>query len=108
METSKNDIASFPEGIRKAHEASFANRADVESSRRCGCFYCLEIFEADEVEDWAVEDDLGRRQTALCPYCGIDSVLGDRSGFPITPEFLAEMEKHWFGLRDRKRPAKSP
>jgi acetone carboxylase gamma subunit len=35
--------------------------------------------------------------TALCPYCGIDSVIGDKSGFPITKEFLEKMYQHWFG-----------
>lgn len=30
------------------------------------------------------------------PYCHIDSVIGDTSGFPITPEFLREMNKRWF------------
>ena len=34
--------------------------------------------------------------TAICPRCGIDSVLGDRSGFPISAEFLSEMQRYWF------------
>lgn len=32
----------------------------------------------------------------MCPYCGIDSVLGDQSGFPITKELLIRMRWHWF------------
>jgi hypothetical protein len=32
----------------------------------------------------------------MCPRCGIDSVLGDRSGFPISAEFLGEMHRYWF------------
>ena len=35
--------------------------------------------------------------TALCPYCHIDAVIGDASGFPITEEFLTEMMRRWFG-----------
>ncbi len=35
-------------------------------------------------------------QTAICPRCGIDSVIGDKSGFALTPTFLAEMKKAWF------------
>jgi hypothetical protein len=35
-------------------------------------------------------------QTALCARCGIDSVIGDKSGFPIAREFLAEMQRYWF------------
>ena len=33
---------------------------------------------------------------ALCPACGIDSVLGSASGFPVTPEFLGRMNACWF------------
>ncbi|MFL0243297.1 hypothetical protein [Mycobacterium sp. SMC-17] len=39
-------------------------------------------------------DQLG--QTALCPGCGIDSVIGDQSGYPITSEFLNAMRLRWF------------
>jgi hypothetical protein len=35
-------------------------------------------------------------QTAICPRCGIDSVIGDESGYPVTREFLAAMKAHWF------------
>jgi hypothetical protein len=34
--------------------------------------------------------------TLLCPFCGIDSVIGTASGYPITREFLAQMREHWF------------
>ncbi len=35
--------------------------------------------------------------TAFCPLCGIDSVIGDASGIPITQEFLTAMHDKWFG-----------
>lgn len=35
--------------------------------------------------------------TAECPYCHIDAVIGDASGFPITEEFLRKMMHRWFG-----------
>ena len=40
------------------------------------------------------EKEIG--QTAICPFCGIDSVIGDRSGVPITKEFLSGMNQVWF------------
>lgn len=61
------------------------------ASRLCGCFYCGAIFPPSEIMDWG---DEGR--TALCARCGIDSVIGDRSGFPITSEFLGQMNHYWF------------
>jgi hypothetical protein len=39
---------------------------------------------------------LEHERTALCPERMIDSVLGDASGFPITPDFLAAMHQYWF------------
>jgi hypothetical protein len=61
----------------------------------CGCFYCCAVFTPERIVDWT--DELGGEgQTALCPVCGIDSVIGDRSGFPISPEFLQRMKRHWF------------
>ncbi|OWK39493.1 hypothetical protein FRUB_06056 [Fimbriiglobus ruber] len=35
--------------------------------------------------------------TALCPKCGIDSVIGTGSGYPVTAEFLEQMYEKWFG-----------
>jgi hypothetical protein len=54
------------------------------------------VFEFKHIQEW-----IDGGQTALCPSCGIDSVIGDASGFPITEEFLAAMESRWFGLRDQ-------
>jgi len=34
--------------------------------------------------------------TALCPRCGIDSVIGSASGYPITADFLLMMRKYYF------------
>jgi hypothetical protein len=35
-------------------------------------------------------------QTALCPHCGIDSVISSASGYPITAAFLHRMHDYWF------------
>ena len=65
---------------------------ELESSSICGCFYCLAVFPPASIGSW-LNEGCG---TALCPQCGIDSVLGSASGFPITPEFLQRMHHHWF------------
>jgi hypothetical protein len=75
----------------RAHARSIRHRAEILASRRCGCFYCLASFAADAIEAWV---DAG--QTARCPRCGIDSVIGDASGFPIDETFLRRMRQHWF------------
>ncbi|WP_211194765.1 hypothetical protein [Pyxidicoccus fallax] len=79
----------LPDHIR-AHERSNQHREEVLASELCGCFNCLATFPPDRVREWVDEDE-----TALCPECGLDTVLGARSGFPITPDFLRKMQAYW-------------
>lgn len=81
-----------------AHKHSSNHRQEILSSGMCGCFYCLEIFNTSEINEWT-DDEYGVSQTALCPKCGIDSVIGSSSGYPITLEFLQKMRVHWFSAR---------
>jgi len=83
--------SKMPPDVRDAHEHSSKHRAEVLASEICGCFYCEKTFGAQEISDW-IDDE----QTALCPKCGIDSVIGSASGFPINKEFLHQMCEYWF------------
>lgn len=85
----------MPEDLRLAHEHSSKHRDQILASQTCGCFYCCAIFRPSAIEDW-VDEEGGVGQTALCPKCGIDSVIGDQSGYPITEEFLTRMNRVWF------------
>jgi hypothetical protein len=76
---------------REAHRFSSHHRKELEKDLVCGCFHCTKIFNPVEITDWVDDED-----TALCPYCGIDSVIGESSGFPITDKFLKGMNKMWF------------
>jgi hypothetical protein len=75
------------------------HRPRILASTLCGCFYCRKFFEPREIEDWTDFDDKGVGMTALCPRCGIDSVLRSISGFPLTESFLGQMNNRWFGKR---------
>jgi NAD-dependent SIR2 family protein deacetylase len=79
----------------KAHKHSFKSRKEIEGSNKCGCFHCLAIFDSSEIDDCIDEAD-GAPQTPLCPKCGIDSVIGDKSGYPITKQFLKKMKNYFF------------
>lgn len=81
--------------VLDAHRHSFYNREEIEQSKVCGCFYCLEVFQPSEVNLWM--DDLS---TAICPRCGVDSVLGSQSGFPIETKFLKQMQEYWFSFKE--------
>ncbi|AST89968.1 MULTISPECIES: cytoplasmic protein [Sutcliffiella] len=77
--------------LKQAHRFSSKNRKSLEESNVCGCFYCLKIFSPALIEEW-----WDNEETAVCPHCGIDSVIGDSSDFHITKEFLQEMHEAWF------------
>ncbi len=79
-----------PEG-HGAHSRSMGHRKEILRSTLCGCFHCTKRFAPSEVSEWV---DNGA--TALCPHCGVDAVIGDASGYPVTPEFLSSMRREWF------------
>ena len=85
---------NMPQKYREAHCACFKNWRLLKKSKMCGCFCCLNTYPASEVVDWCVERD--RRRTAICPCCGVDSVIPDASGWPLDADFLKEMEYWWF------------
>ena len=85
-----------PDHIR-AHRHSIRHRDEIDASGVCGCFYCLAIFQPNDIKGWVDQTELSPAgATALCPRCGIDSVIGSASGYPITEPFLRDMRSHWF------------
>lgn len=59
----------------------------LEKAHVAGCYFCLSVFAPRTVVEFV--DD---RDTAVCPHCGIDSVLpgvDDRY-------LLAQGHVHWF------------
>lgn len=51
----------------------------------CSCYHCMNYFPIKDVVDW-FED------TALCPSCGIDSLVVGA----VLPSTLIEAHKYWF------------
>jgi len=84
------------ETLAKAAKHSLHNYQEIRNSVICGCYYCQSIFKADVIQpDYDVMPDVGG-YTVFCPYCEIDAVIGDYSGFPITNDFLSEMYDYAF------------
>ena len=83
---------------KPAHAHAHKHRAEIEASTLCGCFFCRCTFAPGVIFEWCDGD-----QTALCPRCGVDAVLGDKSGFPISEEFLLAMFQYWFSIPLRIR-----
>jgi len=82
---------------QRAHSAASNHMAQLKKDRLCGCFYCLRIYDPAEIVEWIVDDNpIDKDGTAICPYCGVDSVIGESAGYPLTIEFLGKMKKAWF------------
>ena len=80
-----------------AHKHSFRRRKELLGSSDCGCFNCLKIYPPFKIRHWTDFNENGVGETAICPYCGIDSVLGDKSGCDISDSFLRLMNQIYFG-----------
>ena len=78
-----------------AHKHSSNHRSELLASEKCGCFNCLETFPPASISEWC-DDENGVGQTAICPKCGIDAVIGNKSGYQIYESFLKAMNAYWF------------
>ena len=85
--------------VNKIHKLSFCNEESIRKSKKCGCYYCINIFDASEVKEFLHEKRYNK-STALCPRCGIDSVLGD-ADVEITSELLEKMYQEFFNINSR-------
>lgn len=64
------------------------HREEIEVACECRCFDCLQPLPTTEISEWIDENT-----TAICPRCGIDSVLPG----PAEPDVLRAMHTYWFG-----------
>lgn len=79
------------------------NWALIQASDMCGCCNCEQVFPPGEIVAWTGLDvsklddpQAVDQQTAMCPRCGSEAVLGDKAGYPITAQFLGLMNEAWF------------
>lgn len=84
---SKKPVERIPE----AHEHSIYNRVALTESKDAACYYCRTIFSATEVSEFT--DD---GETALCPHCGVDSVLPEKAGYPLNYMTIRALHQYWF------------
>jgi hypothetical protein len=83
-----------------AHKHSFKSRTEILLSKQCRCIHCLSVFQPGEIEWWTDSDEYDRCHTALCPRCGLDAVIGDKSGVSFDDEFFKKLSIRWFGTTD--------
>jgi len=74
----------------RLHRHTRLNRMELEASEVCGCIACERIYFPSEIVRWVDEE------TALCPHCGVDAVVGSASGIPIMPGVLRRAHERCF------------
>ncbi len=77
----------LPAKNRVLHKQSSYNYDLLKETQHGRCFYCLAKFEFVDIEHWT-----DKSQTAICPKCGIDSVLPGS----FEDEKLILMHHDWF------------
>ena len=77
--------------VRQAPILAMKNKDRIAESKRCGCYYCLETCNTEEVTEWT-----DGSETALCPHCHVDALIPDQSGVSLEKESLKAMRKYWF------------
>jgi len=77
--------------ILDAHRFSSWNREQLLASTYCACFNCKARYAPGKITLWTDDE-----QTAVCPECSVDAVLGNASGVDLTDEFLERMHEYWF------------
>jgi len=74
---------------------AFKNKEKILSSAKCVCYYCCKTFLAKDVVEYCKEKSGG--ETALCPNCGIDSVIGDSDSILPNEQTLRDWHRKAFG-----------
>lgn len=69
----------YEDGFNKRH------RHKISPDSYVGCFYCCQVFRGKEIKKW-----VDKESTALCPGCGIDSVV-------LIKDFLEKARESCFG-----------
>jgi NAD-dependent SIR2 family protein deacetylase len=76
--------------LQRLYEHSRLNRQFMVPGSTCRCFHCLRTFEAEQINRWT--DD---GETAVCPCCGVDSVLSG-SADHLTDELIRGLQANYF------------
>lgn len=96
--------------LEQAHKHTMSNEQEANRSHTCTCMYCGYQFDPTQATPEHLWDEgPARERTLACPMCGIDAVLADASGFPVTdPEFIRACTEQWFGGYSRISDGKTP
>lgn len=73
------------------HQFSSNNVAELRKVEHAACYYCRRLFNSSQIQSWT-----DNNRTALCPYCGKDTVIHESAPYPFTIETLQVLHNTWF------------
>lgn len=89
-----NEEMKIDSPLEELHERAHDNEIEILGSKTCSCFFCRQTYDARKVNDW-VNGQNG--MTAICPECGMDAVIGDKGGEPLSKETLKALNLAYYG-----------
>jgi rRNA maturation endonuclease Nob1 len=75
-----------------APKLALRNRKTLEQVTECACYNCYKIYDTKEVKDYT-----DMEETALCPYCGVDTVLPVNCHEDKNIQLLYDIHNYWIG-----------
>jgi hypothetical protein len=78
--------------LKELHKQAFNNSKALEKVMQAGCFYCCQVIDTRAIREWVDRNN----STALCPHCGIDSLLPGC----IDTNLLVQMYNRWFNRKE--------
>ena len=75
---------------KKLHIRSVNNRGALLDAKECGCYFCLKLYDPKQIKSW-INDE-----TAICTFCGGDSVIPESDDYELDESLLLAMKEHWF------------
>ena len=94
-DSADEDKAWNIDALKAVYSHSIRNEESIRKSNLCGCFHCISIFPVADVKSSEMLFEKDGFKTAICPICGIDSVLGDVS-VEISAELLEALNEYYF------------
>ena len=78
------------------HTYCFENKELLNECKEAVCFYCKQKVICTDINDWC--NELSGKESAICPYCGIDSIVPYKVDgvYELDNKMLDEMHKYYF------------
>lgn len=88
----KKKVPKNIDDLIDAHSYTRENAYSLFLKQECVCIYCKKRFDSSQI----IEQTILHGGSSLCPYCEIDSVIGEISGYDLNDKFIEVMYEYFF------------